>query len=167
MKRTVLMFSVLLMLSCSGLASAKDVSYKNLIEVAHWSTLPSAASISLERLPYKNILEASKWSRMINGRTLTASLRKKTAHASRVDDYDSDELFAVGSGGRGGAGCNWGCCMRNCMAEYPNQLCAINCGACYFGGGPWPCAMCLSCGAVGIVMIEVCSLHCCQSAGGC
>jgi len=165
MKRMLLMFSILLMLSGASLTSAKTLPYRNLMEVANWSTVvrTAATPLSVNQLRYKNILDAAKWSRMINGRKLTVSLRKK-AHASPVLEYGEDELFAVGA--RGSA-CNWICCMGNCLSDYPGGLCGTNCAACALTANPWGCAVCAGCSAVGLAAIELCSIHCCITAGGC
>ena len=168
MKRMLLMFSILLVLSWASVTSAKNLPFKNLIDAAKWSTLPktASASISLDKLPYKNLTEVARWSRMINGRLLTASLRKK-AHASPVQDFTDDELFAAGAAAERGGPCNWGCCMKNCLSDYPGGMCGTNCAACALTGNPWGCAICVGCSAVGLAAIELCSLHCCISAGGC
>ncbi|PYS44669.1 MAG: hypothetical protein DMF71_02765 [Acidobacteria bacterium] len=61
MKRMLLMFSILLMLSGASLTSAKTLPYRNLMEVGNWSTVARAAStpLSLNQLRYKNILDAA------------------------------------------------------------------------------------------------------------
>ena len=168
MKRMLLMFSILLMLSFASVTSAKNLPYKNLLEAAKWSTIAKAAttSVSLDKLPYKNLTEVARWSRMINGRMLSASLRKKAAHASPVQDFTDDELFAIGDAERGGP-CNWACCMRYCLQDLPESFCGTNCLVCALTGAPWSCAVCASCGAVGIAALELCSIHCCIAAGGC
>lgn len=140
--------------------------------------------VSLERLPYKNLRESSKWSRLVHGRALTASLRKKNAHGLQDPDYcfDCDLLFLGEGGGDmigplydlnaagrgGGGGCDWKCCFRTCMSSAMgpvDTLCVVSCTACGLTRSAFPCAVCVGCGAVGFMAIEFCGLHCCVNPG--
>ena len=166
MKQKLVLCSILLMLSSANLVAAKNRPFKNLIETANWSALPRVASspVSLNQLPYKNILDAAKWSKLKNGRALTVSLNKRSAHGSPVQDGDDPgALFTIQHGG-----CNWGCCFKICLRDaIPGQTCAFGCGSCVVDGSTFGCAICAACGAVATAAIELCSIHCCMTAGGC
>ncbi len=165
MKHKLMLCSILLMLSFATLASGKNLLYKNLAEAAKWSALPKAVptSISLNKLPYKNILDAAKWSKLVNGRALSANLRKRNAHGSPVQGFDDPEaLFAFGPG----SGCRWGCCFKTCLrSAMSEELCIVSCGSCVVDGSTFGCAICAACGAVAAAAIEFCGLHCCVDPG--
>lgn len=166
MKQKLVFCSIVLMLSFANLTAAKDRPYKNLRDTANWSALPGVAStsISLDKLPYKNILDAAKWSKLKNGRALTVTLYKRSAHGSQFQfGGDPDAMFPVERGG-----CNWGCCFKICISDaIPGQTCALACGSCVVDGSAFGCAICVGCGAVATAAIELCSIHCCMTAGGC
>jgi|SRR5215831_1174929 len=188
MKEKLLVCIVLLMLGCVGTTAAKSGTLNNEAASADSARAEKRfPRISLERLPYKNLQESSKWSKLMNGRALTISLRKKKAHgSSQGQDYclgcDTDSMFGndgdnagfesydgVGNpNARGGGACGWSCCFKQCMNSAMSgtgQLCTTNCAACGFAPNPWSCAVCAACGTVGFVAIEFCALHCCVNPG--
>lgn len=185
MKRKLVLCSVLLLIGFADIAVARNSTSEGNVSANSSLTDKQSSRVSLERLPYKNLRESSKWSRLIHGRALTASLRKKNAHSLQDPDYclGCDLMFPgegegemigplyelnAGKGGSGGGGCDWKCCFSSCVSSVmgpPGTLCVVSCTACGTSGGAFPCAVCGSCGAVGFAAIEFCSLHCCVNPG--
>ena len=189
MRHKLVFCSLLLVIAFTGVAAAKSSRDDNEGSSSRLREAGIRASTSLNRLPYKNLLDSSKWSRLIHGRALTATLKKKNAHSAQ--DVDSpctecDLLFAPDDvyGGEmigplselnagkltSSGGCNWGCCFKICVAsamDGAGNLCTTSCTACGLTGNSWPCAVCVGCGTVGFVAIEFCGLHCCVNPGGC
>ena len=186
MKQKLVLGSVLLLIVFADIAVAKSSPYYDEDAVLRKSSRAEkqAAPASLDRLPYKNLRDSSKWSKLIHGRALTASLRKKHAHSFQDPDYclDCDLLFLDGGDGEmigplyemndksgvGGSSCNWSCCFKTCMNSAmtgTGSLCTVSCTACGLTGATFSCAVCVGCGAVGFAAIEFCALHCCVNPG--
>lgn len=187
MKHKLVLGAVLLLFAFADFAVARNSKHNDEGASANSSGAEKQLRlISLDRLPYKNLRESSKWSRLSHGRALTASLRKKNAHSVQDPDYciGCDLLFpgegggdmigplldlnANARGGSSGSGCDWKCCFRSCVGSAMSgtgQLCTVNCTACGLTANPFSCAVCVGCGTVGFVAIELCSLHCCVNPG--
>lgn len=184
MKQKLVLCSVLLLIIFADIAVAKSSSDNNEVPILSGSSRAErkVALTSLNRLPYQNLRDSSRWSRLVNGRALAISLRKKHAHGSQDPDYcfDCDLMFSDKSGdqmvqptfglagGLGGGGCDYKCCFKTCMGSAmagTGTLCTGNCTACGLTGGTWSCAVCVGCGVVGFAAIEFCGLHCCVNPG--
>ena len=157
MKRNLLLCSVSIVLLSAGVASAKKSPYPNLTLAGSWSTL-SAPVTSPASPGYQNIVDAARWSSL--PKPLSA---KKAARTGRSQDLSEfDEMFAsFGSP-------TWKGCVRRCVEsglQGTGTLCLANCMGCALAGMPWSCAICAACGAVGFVVVEFCTLHCCANPG--
>ena len=176
MKQKLVLCAVLL-LAFADIVAARNSTRDGAVSAKSSSAEKQSTRIPLERLPYKNLRESSKWSRLIHGRALTATLRKKHAHSLQDGCIDCDSLFPGDNEMIGpltelnaaGKGCNeWSCCFKQCMGSAMSgtgQLCTVNCTGCGTVGGPFACAVCAACGAVGFAAIEFCGLHCCVNPG--
>ena len=165
MKHSLSLFSLLVILCVSGLATAKESRYLGLTAAADWSQ-PAPNANTPRKFGYQNIQDSSRWSRLQVGKALTANLSKR-AHANRLEPFDKNILFAPGGGGA--IGCGWTCCFKSCMYSVLDNgvenTCLASCLGCGLAGGIWPCAVCVGCGAVGIAALEFCALHCCVEPG--
>lgn len=176
MKQKLVLCAVLL-LAFADIVAARNSTVDGALSAGSSAAEKQLTRISLERLPYKNLRESSKWSKLIHGRALTATLRKKNAHSLQDVCIDCDSLFP-GEGDEmigplydlnaGAKGCGWSCCFKQCMGSAmgpASSLCLSSCTACGTVGGAFACAVCGSCGAVGFAAIEFCGLHCCVNPG--
>ena len=175
MKQKLVLCSVLLLIAFADIAVARNSTHDGAVSANLSRAEKQLTRISLERLPYKNLRESSKWSKLVHGRALTVTLRKKNAHSLQDDCIDCGSLFPGDEEmigplyGSGSKGCGWSCCFKQCMGSAmsgdADTFCLVNCTACGTTGNVFSCAICASCGAVGIAAIEFCGLHCCVNPG--
>lgn len=170
MKTKLLLCSVLVVLAATA-ASAKNSpdknilpTYNNILEAAKWSETSAPTSISLKG--YKNILAAARWSTAAKLPPATGA--RNRAAGGRVQDLfgGGDVMFEQNSS-LDGPRRDWKFCFSTCVESAmggTGSLCVGNCVACGTGS-VWGCAMCASCGAVGLATVEFCALKCCQMTG--
>jgi hypothetical protein len=161
MKKVLLLCSVSIILLCAGVASAKKSPYPNIMMARGWSALPASAAPASNR-DYKNISDAARWSSL--ARPLTPGSTRKSARATQGQDptFDASLLFDDTFSS------TWKGCVKTCVGSAlagTGTLCLTNCTACALTGAPWSCAICASCGVVGFVAVEFCTLHCCVNPG--